>query len=397
MNNNNKMLMVNLARNEAPKFTENKNSDWVKYGENNIYPEKLLEMSNNSSIHRSILQTKIDMVIGEGIVNEDGSEVIDEVMLMLDEELEKISNDLIIFGGFCVEVIWSKNREKISSAKHIPFIYIRSGKYNDDGEIEDYFYSRNWNNYRREEYKPFIIPAFNEKKAGKEPKQLIYVKHYNVNSDYYPLPSYVSAQNWIDIHTRLGNFHLNCLSNGMFPSLAINFSNNSMTEEQMDKLERDVYRKFSSDENAGKIILTFSDDTANATTITPITLNDLDKRFEQLHADVLQNIMTSHQLTSPMLAGIKTAQQLGGRVELLEANELFFNKIIKKEQILILKSFNLINEINKNEKVKIKNIQLLENRFDDALMAQILTTDELREMINKNPLENKTETKDGNN
>jgi hypothetical protein len=98
--------------------------------------------------------------------------------------------------------------------------------------------------------------------------------------------------------------------------------------------------KYSSTNNAGKIFLFFSDTPESAPTITPIPNNGSDDFYTSLYANIEETILTSHRITSPMILGIKTAGQLGGRSELEEAYNLFQNIVIKPQQNDILEHFN---------------------------------------------------------
>ena len=61
---------------------------------------------------------------------------------------------------------------------------------------------------------------------------------------------------------------------------------------------------------------------------------------------VLQKILTAHRIVSPMLLGIRTEGQLGGRTELLEAQALFLKNVIEPKQSDILITIEEILQIN---------------------------------------------------
>jgi hypothetical protein len=72
--------------------------------------------------------------------------------------------------------------------------------------------------------------------------------------------------------------------------------------------------------------------------------NDLPDRFKQLEERVIQSIFIGHKVTSPMLFGVKSEGQLGGRNEILEAYELFKETYIQGRQQQLLNSVNDIFE-----------------------------------------------------
>ena len=60
----------------------------------------------------------------------------------------------------------------------------------------------------------------------------------------------------------------------------------------------------------------------------------------------IQQILTAHRITSPMLLGIKTEGQLGGRSELIDARILFEHNVIEPIQQEILRQLEGILQIN---------------------------------------------------
>jgi hypothetical protein len=62
--------------------------------------------------------------------------------------------------------------------------------------------------------------------------------------------------------------------------------------------------------------------------------------FMQLNEQVQQEILMSHRVTSPMLFGIKTEGQLGGRNELIEAYEAFQTSYVEPRQAQLDRCLN---------------------------------------------------------
>ena len=86
---------------------------------------------------------------------------------------------------------------------------------------------------------------------------------------------------------------------------------------------------------------------------------------------VTQKILTSHRITSPMLVGIKTEGQLGGRTEMLEAMALFQENVIKPKQSDILSVFEEIMYCNGYDKpLGVETIRM----FDDGDETEVVTS-----------------------
>lgn len=391
--NKDNLIVVNLSQIELPVMTEVRNNvDWVKFGENNDWPLKLQDYANRSALHNAIISGKVDHICGEGLTYEKNKDKKTDNFLMyanpnetMDEVFRKLVYDYVLYGGYALNVIWSKDRKSIAEVYHIDFAKIRSGKKNEKEMVTEYYYSKDWKNYRKSENTPIVIPAFDVK--SKEASQLIYYFDYRPGLDYYPLPSYVGAMSYIEIDVEISNFHLAHIKNGMSPNVMISFVNGIPTEEERKKIEKQIKEKYGTTDNAGKFILTFSDDSTRVPQVTTLTPSQLDKQFLQLQDTVLQNILSGHKVTSPMLVGIKEAGQLGGNNEILTSWELYFNNVITPMQQAVLKTMNKIGAINGTQELDINNKQPIKNSWSEGVLANILTRNELREVAGYEPIE----------
>jgi hypothetical protein len=138
------------------------------------------------------------------------------------------------------------------------------------------------------------------------------------------------------------NFHLNNTQNSMMPSMSVSFTNGVPSEEERDILMRQLEAKYSSTNNAGRIFLFFSENPETAPVITPIPNNASDAWYSQMAPQIEQTILSGWRITSPQILGVKTAGQLGGREELLDAYNLFLEIVIKPIQEEVLKALEKV-------------------------------------------------------
>lgn len=75
------------------------------------------------------------------------------------------------YGAFCVEIIRTHDG-KINLYQIDPSL-IRSGKFNKDGKVTEYFYSKDWSRWRETEFNPISIPAFQQNSINE--RQLLFV------------------------------------------------------------------------------------------------------------------------------------------------------------------------------------------------------------------------------
>ncbi len=86
-------------------------------------------------------------------------------------------------------------------------------------------------------------------------------------------------------------------------------NNGIPTPEEQGDIERQIKRKFSGTDNAGRFVVTFNDDVSKAPTLEPLTPSDMDKQFEILNKTVQQEIFISHRVARGILKGVR----LGGK------------------------------------------------------------------------------------
>ena len=131
-----------------PTFRELRNKDYVLFGENNLYPQKLIELFQGSAIHHTAIEAKTAAIKGEGF------EVYGETEIngngeSLNDLFAKIALDYTLFGGFALNIVWARSGERVAEMYHLPFANVRSGKMNDLDRVEEYFYSSDWSNTRK--------------------------------------------------------------------------------------------------------------------------------------------------------------------------------------------------------------------------------------------------------
>jgi hypothetical protein len=300
----------------------------------------------------------------------------------LNDITEKLVLDLEIFNGFAVAVTWSK-LGTIAKMEHVPFEKIRVDK------EEKMFQVADWYNDDMMQLFPKVgdiekIPAFDpENRLG---KQLFYYRVYAAGVKHYPLPEYIGGNAWIEADVQVANFHNNNLRNNFWGGYLINFNNGIPTPEEQGDIERQIKRKFSGTDNAGRFVVTFNDDAAKAPTLEPLTPSDMDKQFEILNKAIQQEIFIAHRVTNPMLFGVKTEGQLGGRNELVEAYELFKATYVNDRVRKVERMINYLGSFNGVEGMELIPVEPITERLSEQALLQIMTQDELREKAGLQPL-----------
>jgi hypothetical protein len=330
-----------VAKSDAEKVDR---KGWVNYGDQNDFPQYLRDLAHESPVHGSLVVAIGDMIAGKGIKSEQYQAELDA--LDVNTLTYAAAHDLKLFGGFFIEVIWSNDRTVISKLNPIPFEECRIAVNQDDDSEIGIFHSYDWSNTRKKKNTPEFIPKYNYLTRNEEPRQIYWCFTYT-GSDVYPRPDYWSAINYIELDKQISIFHINQISNGLFPSTIINFYNGQATPEQKQQMMMDWENKMSGARNAGKVVMFFNERDQPKTEITPFPVNDADKQYQLMDTTATQKIITAHRVTTPLLFGIRETSGFGSnKDEMTTGLEIFNKQVIEPYQTLIDKS---ITELLSNQ------------------------------------------------
>lgn len=333
---------------------------WIDYGDNNLYPQYLINLYYNSPIHNALTNSIAFMIEGQGTGT------------ILDSALQGISFDLKLQGAFVAEVIWSMDFTRVVKINHLPFENCRLAYDKEEEEITGIWYSRDWKNSRSKKGKPEFIPAFNPSMAQEQPRQVIYAHGMMAGSSYYPKPDYFGALNYIELSHQMGMYHVNNILNGLFPSFIINFLNGIPQKEEREAIRREWEERLSGASNAGKFLMTFNEDPARTPDIQAFPLSDADKQYQFLSEETAKQIMVGHRVVSPLIHGIRESNGFGSnKDEMLVGLEIFNNQVIKPYQRIIEDVFTpILGEV----KIQMNSV------FDDAEVIDITPTNPTTEV-----------------
>jgi hypothetical protein len=371
-----------------PIYKEVKGKDYIFYGERNDYPNYLLRIYNNSAKHNAIVTGKVDYISGNGWAVKTDDEMekakvfgminkVNQKEESLNELTNKLVTDLTIFGGYYLQVIWTKATGEIAELYHVDYYKVRTNLDNTEFYVSDNWI-KNDNLNPRPDFETY--PAFNPNNTTGS--QILYFKEYRAGVNTYSLPDYRGAISYIELDISIGEYHLNTINNGMFSSKLINLNGGKVSQEEEDRIEKQFQNKFSGSKNAGKFMLAFNDSKENEPSIIDLSGTELDKHFDLLNLTVQQEIFSGHKITSPMLFGIKTEGQLGGRSELRDAYQLFQNTYINAKQRALEETINYLYKFNDvTAKLELKPTEPISFEFSEAIISANMTQDEIREKL----------------
>jgi hypothetical protein len=374
---------INFAVAPPPKFKEARGQEWYEYGQKNNFPAVILDLYNSSSLHNAIVTQKAHFIAGketavrvEGTVGEKvGAQKALEYANPYESWQDikyKAAMDLENFGGFAFQAIWNAPGTRVLYWYHLPFDKCRVNK-----DASKVWYSDDWNDKREERLE---FPAFDLEKPGGT--QVLWFKQYRAGEGVYPLPDWYPARTYIEIDTKISDFHYNNISNGFSLGKIIQIFKGEPTEDIKAEFDRKFKANTTGTENANGVLISWMEKGEDPLQVVDLMPGDFDKQYLQLSETVRDNIFYAHRVTSPMLFGVRVAGELGGRNELKQAYEVFDRAYVapKRTQMdkVLTTMFNATGQDGELYTIA------AEPAGEDAVQlftAGIMTRDEVRESL----------------
>lgn len=358
MNENNKsfafaalapFVQTNVVENVAKEVA---GKDFYAWGKDNKYPDFLYDLYENVATFQSIVNGTADFVCGDDIVLNNGKVYINKDEEKIEDLFRKLIVDYLIYGGFAFQVIKNIN----NSTEELYYIDFQKVRTNEKNDV--IFYSEDWSkSYGRVKY--LVYPRY--KKGDTNATSIYYYKN-DGSKGIYPTPLYSGCITDLLIQKKIGEFHLNEISNNFLSSKIISFNNGVPDDEMKNEIEKSINEKFSGSENAGRILITFSDSKENETTVMDLSSDSFADRYDALAKRTNQQIFTSFRCT-PNLFGLPIETTGFNSQEYAESFKLYnrttvkplqkklidvFDKVFDMEGSITITPYSIENNVEKN-------------------------------------------------
>lgn len=351
-----------------------KGHDMVEWGERNMYPEYLLDLSKTTPSLRSIINGTTDFIVGNdqsilpltedrdpGVMNKKGHTIRSQV--------EAIARDYETYGGFALEVI----RGLDGTPVEIYYIDIRFIRSNKDNSV--FYYCEKWKNGRKKD--TIVRPAYqhipadkwaamDQKEKDRVAASIVFVK--NTTTQVYPFPIYGAAVKACETERAIDDYHINAINNGFVSSMIINFNNGIADDEIKKEIEKGINEKFCGHKNAGRVMCSWNPDVRNQTTITEPKIDNFGDRYQALAKHCRQQIFTAFQ-ANPNLFGIPTENNGFSNDEYAESFKLYNRTHIVPVQKMICDAYDFIYD--KEDVLTITPFSLGEEDTTQTLATQL--------------------------
>ena len=378
---NKQTQVIELSQYTTPIITEQKNEGWVDFGQGNNHYQFLIDRFQNSATNNAVINNICKLIYGRGITALDASQkpldYANFLSLTTPDDIKRIISDTKMLGQSAIQVHYNKKREVVKFL-HLPVNLIRSAKCNEDGDIDAYYYSDNWQKTR--EYKPLRYDAFGTSKSEIE---ILMIQPYSAGMKYYSYVDYQGALDYCLLEEKVSEYLINEVSNSFAPTSIINFNNGQATPDQKRQISEDVTNKLTGS-TGKKVIISFNDNPESKTTIDTIQLQKAADQYQYLSDEARNKILVGHNVTSPLLFGIATSNGFSSNADELKNSAILFdNMVIRPFQELIIEAFDKILAVNGiSLKLAFKKLNVLDAEGEITNQQPIVETKLSEEVFN---------------
>jgi DNA-binding MarR family transcriptional regulator len=370
--------VLTFAEAKQPEYKEKKGEGYMQYGQNNDYPQYLLDLFNKSAKHNAIIRGKVNYIVGNGWVGEEA--IVKKVNReeTLNDLTKKVALDLELFGGAYIQVIWSVMGAQIAELWHCDYTKIRTNKDN-----TQFWYKEDWKATRNQE-KAEIYNAFNP--ANPQGVQILYVKEYRPGMNVYSLPGYFGALNYIESDVEVSKHVLGNAQTGFSASKLITLPNGEPSPDEKRAVSRQFDNMYTGADGK-KYLLAFVNDATRKPIVDDLGASDLTKEdFSRVDELIQTNIFSGHQITSPDLFGIATAGQLGTRQQMRDSYEIFNNTYVRYKQMQIEGVFNMLGQYaGVTVELKLQPVDPIGIDFSENVILQVAPKQWILEKLGIDP------------
>ena len=370
--------VLTFAEAKQPEYKEKKGEGYMQYGQNNDYPQYLLDLFNKSAKHNAIVRGKVNYIVGNGWAGE--QPIVKQVNReeTLNDLTKKVALDIELFGGAYIQVIWSVMGEQIAELWHCDYTKIRTNKDN-----TQFWYKEDW---KANKEKAEVYAAFNPKNPIGV--QILYVKEYRPGMNVYSLPGYFGALNYIESDVEVSKHVLGNAQTGFSASKLITLPNGEPSPDEKRAVSRQFDNMYTGADGK-KYLLAFVNDATRKPIVDDLGASDLTKEdFGRVDELIQTNIFSGHQITSPDLFGIAVPGQLGNRQQLRDSYEIFNNTYVRYKQMQLEGVFNMLGQYaGVTEELMLQPTDPIGIEFSENVILQVAPKEWILEKLGIDPTE----------
>jgi len=365
------------AKYVAPEIKDYVGIKWVLNGEGNKYFKYVQDRRYGSPTNSAIINNYIKLIYGLGLFDKNGLNLEN---IISKSDVMNIVDDFYTQNMFAFFV--QKNRKgELLKLIHCPIDKVAPQFIYDNQKITTYYFSEDWKNPYMHDSIPIPYKSFGYG-DGYETELQVY-KPYQLQSKYFALPSYQAALQYAQIEEEISNFSLNHILNGFSTGMIMSIPNSSSwSNEKKKEYAKKVEKKLTGSNAAGGVVCNFMEGDGSESSGLKIEvpqISDAHKNWESMREQAREQILTGHEVVSPLLFGIDRGSGLSSTAdELEEAEKQTMKRVIRpiQEQITnnLMYVINSITELDVD--LYFKPLSELENNGKEKKETQLKSEDE---------------------
>jgi len=195
------------------KPTQINNRDFVPFGTNNLFPQRVSELNRKSAVSRSVVTSKRNYIIGQGFQSDNSkweswTPNPDESARDL---TNKLVNDKLIGGNFYIQIVKGRNFLNMFHVDHTTCRIEKLGKH--------VIVHPDWLRYESHKSLAITFPIYPDFETidGLE-QSIFHVKDYESEFSFYGIPSNIGAIDSANINYKTNKWNLSRLDNAFHAS-----------------------------------------------------------------------------------------------------------------------------------------------------------------------------------
>lgn len=320
---------VKMSDYTTPKMVDDSRENYVTWGAKNFFWGELNELYYNSPSNAACINGIVRLAYGDGLINADGSKPLQIFNRLSVDDLRKVALQFVKTNKISLQVDYNTDSGE-RTIKGVYYLHGQSvalGKRNEETkEIETIYYCNgDWG--RKSKKTPY--PAFGFGSANDKTEIFFYQKAFDTRAYYGPV-DYQGGIPYANLEIETANYHINHSKNAFTSSAIINLNNGVPDKTTRDDIIADIVDTRTGSSNAGKVVVLFNQDSANGATVEPFDIPDAHKQYEFVAKESMEKIFVSHNITSPLLLGIRSdsAGGLGSNSEEIKEAYNLFNLMV---------------------------------------------------------------------
>jgi hypothetical protein len=331
---------------------------YVRFGNDNLFPQIVNQMYFQSSLNGSIINYKANAIIGGGyeITSNDTTAVqkVKEYTFIKKNKFNKLmrqlTKDLIMHGRVCIIID--------PTMKDISIKRVGPEKVRVNITKSFYTISDDW----ARSVGMYELPCHYV--GAKEKTLFVYEIDGDAGQDIYPIPQYCSALNDAFLDGEMSYLQKSNIINSIFPSFMLKLAKKFGSQDEINQF-KDTINKAKGAPNAGRIMTFVANSPDQLPTIETIPTNNNDKIFDSTLQRVDANICRAHSI-DPLLMGIRVSGSLGNGNELGQSYVIFEkNVVMPLREMMEEIADELLFIAGINSTIKINNYQIIGEQIVD--------------------------------